>query len=503
VLLLADWVVPVSSAPLADAGMRVEGETISEVGPAAQLRARYGDEETRSFPRCALLPGLVNSHTHLELSAFRGFTRSSGFARWMLDLLLARGRLDPADYQASALWGAYQCLRCGTTSIADTAYDGPGVARAASEAGLRARVYQEVFGLDDTVLSAAMERLEVTVAHIQDEAVAASRDGAGRAAATGGAAAPLVEAGVSPHAPYTVSARLYRETARFARRTGLRLATHVAESLAEVELLAKGTGAIPRTYQAARMWNPGDWTPPGVSPVAYLWGADALGPQTLVIHAVQVDGTDIATLAAIGAAVAHCPRSNARLRCGNAPVEAFLAAGVPVGLGTDSLASNASLDMFAEMRAALRAAADRAAADDSDAGAVTAERVLRMATLDGAAALGWADRTGSLEPGKVADVIAVKLPSGRSAGAVSSRSATSGGFSAPVCGPPTPALQGGRAAPTGGVVDALVRSARASDVRMTMVAGRVLHEVGAAGGTAPPAVASGYATARRKLGLKV
>jgi aminodeoxyfutalosine deaminase len=491
VLLLADWVIPVSSVPLADAGVRVEGETIGEVGPAAQLRARYRDEEIRSFPGCALLPGLVNSHTHLELSAFRGFTRPSGFARWMLHLLLARGRLDPADYQASALWGAYECLRCGTTSVADTAYDGPGVARAAREAGLRARVYQEVFGLDDAVLSAAMERLEAAVARIQDEAVTASRDGASRTAAS--CAAPPVEAGVSPHAPYTVSARLYREAARFARRAGLRLATHVAESPAEVELLAKGTGAIPRTYRAARMWNAGDWTPPGVSPVAYLWGADALGPQTLVIHAVQVDGTDIATLAASGAAVAHCPRSNARLRCGSAPVGALLAAGVLVGLGTDSLASNASLDMFAEMRAALRAAAERAAAGDSNAAAVTAERVLRMATLEGAAALGWADRTGSLEPGKVADVIAVKLPSGRSARPVSSLSATSSGSSAPAGAP---------SAPAGGVVDALVRSARASDVRMTMVAGHVLYEVGAAGGTAPPAVASGYATARRKLGLK-
>jgi cytosine/adenosine deaminase-related metal-dependent hydrolase len=482
VLLLADWVLPVSSAPLADAGLRVEGEAISVVGPAAQLRARYGDEETMSFPGCALLPGFVNTHTHLELSAFQGFTRPSGFAHWMLRLLLARGRLDPTDYQASALWGAYECLRCGTTSVGDTAYDGPAVARAAREAGLRARVYQEVFGLDDAVLSAAMERLEGAIDRIRNEATGATRTAATWAAATQEgatpAAVPLVEAGVSPHAPYTVSARLYREAARFARRAGLRLATHVAESAAEVELLAKGTGAIPQTYRAARMWNAGGWTPPGVSPVSHVLGADALGPQTLVIHAVQVDGTDIGTLAASGAAVAHCPRSNARLRCGSAPVGAFLAAGVPVGLGTDSLASNDSLDMFVEMRAALRAAAERAAAGDSVA-ALTPERVLRIATLEGAAALGWADRTGSLEPGKSADVIAVMLPSGHSARAAE-RSSPAGG----------------------GVADVLVRSAQAVDVRMTMVAGRVLHEVGVAGGTGPPTVASGYLTARRKLGLK-
>ena len=99
-LLLADWVIPVSSAPLADAGVRVAEGRITEVGPAAQLRARYEGDEVRSFPGCALLPGFVNSHTHLELSAFRGFARPSGFGRWMLRLLLARRKLDPADLRS-------------------------------------------------------------------------------------------------------------------------------------------------------------------------------------------------------------------------------------------------------------------------------------------------------------------------------------------------------------------------------------------------------------------
>ncbi len=338
-LLLADWVVPVSSAPLADAGVRVAEGRILEVGPAAELRARCGDEEIRSFPGCVLLPGFVNSHTHLELSAFRGFARPSSFGPWMLRLLLARRKLDTADYEASALWGAYECLRCGITSLADTAYDGVAVARAAGGAGLRARVYQEVFGLDDAVLPATMERLESAVGRLQDEVAAVGRP---------------VEAGVSPHAPYTVSARLYGEAARFARRAGLRLATHVAESPAEVELLARGTGAIARAYQAAQLWNGGSWRPPQLRPMAYVGAAGALTPETLVIHAVQVDGEEIELLASSGAAVAHCPRSNARLRCGAAPIAELLAAGVPVGLGTDSLASNDSLDMFAEMRAALR-----------------------------------------------------------------------------------------------------------------------------------------------------
>ncbi len=451
-LLLADWVVPVSSAPLADAGVRVAEGRILEVGPAAELRARRGGEEIREFPGCALLPGFVNSHTHLELSAFQGFARPSGFGRWMLRLLLARRKLDAADFEASALWGAHECLRCGITSLADTAYDGVAVARAAGRAGLRARVYQEVFGLDDASLPVTMERLESAVHRLQEEAAGA---------------ASLVEAGVSPHAPYTVSPRLYREAARFARHAGLRLATHVAESPAEVELLARGTGAIARAYRAAQVWNGGRWRPPQLRPIPYVGAAGALTPETLVIHAVQVDGEDVALLASSGAAVAHCPRSNARLRCGVAPVADLLAAGVPVALGTDSLASNDSLDMFAEMRAALSTAEQRASAAGSPL--LASAQVLRMATLEGARALGWGDRTGSLEPGKSADLIAVRLP-GRGA--------------APPSDP-------------GGLTGSIVRSAIAADVCMTMAAGNVLFD----GGQPAGAVASGYRAARDKLGL--
>ena len=261
VLLLADWVIPVASAPLAEAGVRVADGRIAEVGPAAQLRAHSEGEEIRSFAGCALMPGFVNSHTHLELSAFGGFSRPSTFGRWMLNFLLARRKLDRADFEASALWGAYECARCGVTSLADTAFDGSAVVRAAGTARLRARVYQEVFGLDDATLPATMERLEAAIRRLQDEAAPA---------------APLVEVGVSPHAPYTVSERLYREAARFARRAGLRLATHVAESQAELELLARGTGSIARAHRLTNLWTGAAWRPPGVRPLEYIATTGAL-----------------------------------------------------------------------------------------------------------------------------------------------------------------------------------------------------------------------------------
>ena len=323
----------------------------------------------------------------------------------MLGLLRARRKLDLDDYAASALWGAYECARSGVTCIADTTYEGWIVGRAAAAAGLRARVYVEAFGLDDSQLPAAMERLEERVDKLREEC--------GQAGAASSGAAPsrrnLVDAGVSPHAPYTVSARLYREVARFARHEKLFLATHLAESQAEVDLLTGKKNPIMRAYQAANLWTGQNWSPPGLRPVQYLAGTGALSPQALAIHVVQADADDIAALAATGAGVAHCPRSNLRLHCGRAPVAEMRAAGIMVGLGTDSLASNDDLDLFAEMRAALAVSRARAAAG-APLAALTPGDVLRMATLEGARALGLDALVGTIEPGKRADLVAIRLP---------------------------------------------------------------------------------------------
>jgi cytosine/adenosine deaminase-related metal-dependent hydrolase len=447
-LLEADWVLPITEPPIADGAVRVADGVIGAVGPTAELRARFPEDEAQKFSGCALLPGLVNSHTHLDYSAFRGFAQPCGFGDWMLRLLLARRKLDLKDFEMSALWGAYECARSGVTAIADTSYGGWTVARAARAAGLRARVYLEFFGLDDAQLPSTMERLEAGLGRLRSES------------------GPIVEAGLSPHASYSVSARLYREAARFARRAGLRLATHVAESEAEVELLSRGTGAIAQAYRAAHMWKGQRWTPPGMSPVQYVARTGALGPEMLAIHAVQLDEDDIATLAESGAAVAHCPRSNLRLQCGVAPVAALLGAGVTVGLGTDSLGSNDNLDMFAEMRAAVAVSRGR----------VAPAAALRMATLDGARALGWGGQVGSLEAGKRGDVIAVRLSSERGTRA------------------PAGALDFAAGDPT----VALVGAATVADVQMTMVDGFVVFD----GQETPVQVVRGLAVVRAKLGLR-
>ncbi|HLA81490.1 MAG TPA: amidohydrolase family protein [Thermoleophilia bacterium] len=444
-LLEADWVVPMSGPPIPRGGVVVLGGKIAEVGPAVQLRARWGGEEVRAFPDCVLMPGLINAHSHLDYSAFHSFSLPCGFGEWMLRLLMARRKLAVDDYAVSARWGARECARAGMTCIADTSFEGWTSARAAGEAGLRARVHLEVIGLDDADLPETMGRTEDRLAILRR------------------ACGPLVEPGLSPHAPYTVSARLYRELARFARREGLRLATHVAESKAEVDLLEKGTGALVQAYETARLWQGQRWTPPGLRPVSFLDQSEALGPDMLAVHCVQVDAEDVALLARSGARVAHCPRSNRRLQCDTAPVAQLRAAGVVTGLGTDSLASNESLDLFAEMRAAVEMSEARAAPPVLDETAA-----LRMATLEGAAALGLDHLVGSLETGKEADLIAVRLPRPVVAGA------------------DLPVL--------------LVKMATPSHVRMTMVAGTVVIDKDGPS-SADDALDRAFAAVRRKLDL--
>ena len=454
-LLEADWILPISGPPMADCAVAVADGKIVEVGPAAELRARRAGEEVRRFPGCVLMPGLVNVHSHLEYSAFHGFSRSCGFGEWMLRLLLARRKLTVDDYAVSARWGARECARAGMTCLADTSFEGWTSARAAGEAGLRARVHLEVIGLDDADLPKIMERMEARLAVLD------------------AACGPLVEPGLSPHAPYSVSPRLYRELARFARREDLRLATHVAESKSEVELLEHGTGAIAQAYKAAQLWKGQRWSPPGVSPVAFLEQSDALGSEMLAVHCVQLDGNDVAVLARSGATVAHCPRSNWRLQCGTAPAAELRAAGIAVGLGTDSLASNESLDLFAEMRAAVEMSRGRRT---DPGGAVVPPlqsgldetATLRMATLEGAAALGFEARLGSLEVGKEADIIAVCMPA--------------------------------EGAADSGLAALIVSSTTAANVRLTMVGGTVIFDRDATPGEKDD-LDEEFAAVRKKLGL--
>jgi cytosine/adenosine deaminase-related metal-dependent hydrolase len=375
----ARWVVPIATTPIADGVVAVEGDRIAFVGPADS--GPSGDEV--HLGDVVLLPGLVNAHCHLELTAMRGFLEDLDFQRWILRLTLSRRAvLDNDALLDSACYGLEEGIRAGVTSYADTSASGLAM-RAMREAGVRGIMYQEVFGPDPAQCAASIAELRNTVAGLRYLETA------------------LVRVGVSPHAPYTVSDDLFRATAELAREQRLPLAVHIAESELERKLVVEAAGSFADGLRRRGIAV----EQRGESSIQLLARVRVLDVMPLLIHCVRVDARDIATIAASRSSVAHCPVSNAKLGHGVAPLDELLAAGSSVGLGSDSMASNNRMDMLAEARAALLMQRARVGSFESPAAA----DVLELATIGGAKAIGIDQLVGTLEEGKQADLAAFAI----------------------------------------------------------------------------------------------
>lgn len=377
----AAWVFPVAGEPIADGTVLIEADRIAWVGPRA----------AKSFPPhvrevelgdALLTPGLVNAHTHLDLTVLRGLLDGEPFFDWIRAIVAAREVLSHEETLDSARAGILEGLQAGVTTFADTA---PGAAGflAMRELGVRGVAYLEVFGPDASQCEHAMSGLRARVAAIRMDETR------------------LVRVGVSPHAPYSVSDELYAAAAAYARFERLPLATHVAESVAESELVSGGRGAFAEFLVGRGIAA----TMRARTPIALLERNGVLGADALLIHCVRCDDEDIATIARSGAAVVACPNSNRYFGHGVAPAEAIAAAGVRLGIGSDSMASNTRMDLLAEAHAAVPATT-----------ATTAGDVWRtrweLATIGGARALGLGDAIGTLEAGKQADLAAFPIRAG-------------------------------------------------------------------------------------------
>jgi aminodeoxyfutalosine deaminase len=377
--LTARWVLPVASPPIADGAIGIHEGRIVAVGRRAEVFAAHAGGERWDLGDAALLPGLVNCHTHLELGPVPGVAPAGAFVPWVLRVIEWRKAVSLEEQARTAEAGGRALLRSGTTAVGEVSTTGQSLAPLL-RVGLRGVVYREILGVAP---GDAPERLGVARADVR----------AMRTSARG----TLLAIGLSPHSAYALSEELLSACGGLVRETGISPAVHVAESPVESEFLATGGGPIARRlYPAVGCWPP----PPrrtARSPVAYLDATGVLAWRPLVVHAVHVDEADCRTMAQHGVRVAHCPRSNSLLSEGTAPVPRFLSHGIPVGLGTDSLASAPDLDLWEEMRAALAV----------HAGRLDPTAVLEMATLGGARALALADQIGSLEEGKRADIIAV------------------------------------------------------------------------------------------------
>ena len=357
-VISASWVLPLDGPPIENGYVRWEDGRIAEVGEGRAER-HYEDG--------VIIPGFVNAHSHIEYSMYAGFGDGLAFGPWIILHTQRKALLDGDAMLAVARHGACESLRAGITTTADYSFSGD-AAIAANEVGLRAIVYLEVFAHEPEV---AAEQFERKRARLEET--------------------DLVRLGISPHAPYTCSVEVYR----WCLSLGIPVGTHLSESANENEWLQHGLGPIGDSPIAV--------PPTGLRAVPTL--EPVLGPDLLCAHCVDLEPDEVHLLAERGVPVAHCPRSNALLGCGVAPLTDLRAAGVLVGLGTDSPASTPSFDVFEEMRAAVYFARAR----DRRADALSGEEALRLATIDAAGALRMDAEVGTLTPGKRADLTVVSL----------------------------------------------------------------------------------------------
>jgi 5-methylthioadenosine/S-adenosylhomocysteine deaminase len=429
-LLTARYVIPVSAHHIEDGAVLVHGDRIVAVGARAELVAAHPGEEVRDFGLAVLMPGFVDLHTHLEYSVFRGAVDDVPYTAWKMQVQNKESRLSPEDWMDSAVLGAMEAVGSGITTIADITNTGNSV-RAARDTGLAGVVYREVSTMDKAQVAGKMERARADVD-----------------AWTEAAGAAPIEVGIAPHSPYTCHPSLFTAAAELASERSLPLAIHLAGSRDEYDFVRYGSSNLAQDFREQSGWSDVAWMPTGVSPVKYVlqWGLFDIR-RVLAVHCVQVDDEDIDILAEHGVAVAHCPRCNAKLGMGIAPLRSFFEHGLTVGLGTDSPASNNTVDPFDEMRIGLLL--QRGVTGESDFYRYfTARTFIRLATIHGARALGLEEEIGSLEPGKRADVIAVDLSS-------------------------SPHM-----VPTADPYSALVHTANQKDVLATMVAGRWVFDSG-------------------------
>ena len=361
----AGSVHPVTAPPIEDGAVLIDDRgTIAAVGPHPLVPAPPGAREL-AFPHASLVPGLVNTHTHLELTHLADKNAEREFARWIRALRTLKDATTPEDFSRAAERGVRDAWAAGVTCVADTGSTGAPL-EALARLGGRGIYYQEVFGPDPAKCAASMEELRRAIDRLSPLATS-----------------PL-SLGVSPHAPYTVSEPLYRAVADLARREGWPVAVHLAESHAESDLVREGRGPFADALRARGIAV----TPRGCSPVAFLVQRGVVQRGTLCIHCVQVDQDDVELLSRAGASIALCPRSNRAHGHGTAPLSAFRRAGLRVGLGTDSVVSVGDSSLWAEAAAA----------------GLDGEDGLRMLTIEGARALGLEREIGSLEVGKQADL---------------------------------------------------------------------------------------------------
>ncbi|PWV59480.1 TRZ/ATZ family hydrolase [Plasticicumulans acidivorans] len=370
-LIFPRWIVPVEpeGTVLEGIALAIDQGRILDLLPADVAPLRYAARQSLQLPTHCLLPGLVNAHTHLAMNLLRGFADDLPLMRWLQEHIWpteARWVSESFVHDGTQL-AAAELIRGGVTCVNDMYFFPDVSARALAAAGLRASIGMIVIEFPSAWATDAEDYLAKGL--VLRESLRHD---------------PLLSFCFAPHAPYTVSAATLTRIRALADELDAPIHMHVHETAGEITQFEQAHGC---------------------RPLQQLDRLGLLSPALMAVHMTQLDDAEIARLADTGVSVVHCPESNLKLASGFCPTARLDAAGVNVALGTDGAASNNDLDMFSEMRSA----ALLAKAVANDASAVPAHQALRMATLNGARAIGLGAQTGSLVPGKWADVIAVDL----------------------------------------------------------------------------------------------
>lgn len=390
---------------LQDGAVAVQGDTILEVGPSSDLAVRYEAAKIVDAKGALVMPGLINAHTHMAMSLFRGLAENLALEEWLKKYIFpAEARNVTPDFvSCGTKLSMLEMIRGGTTTVADMYYFEDEVARALNSGGMRGVLGETIIGFPAPDNKTADAALEYTKKFLESW----TND-------------PLITPAVAPHAIYTCSEELLKKSAALARRFHAPILIHLTEAPHEME--------VSRNEH-------------GLSPVQYLARIGLLGPDVLGAHCVWEDDADIRTLAHYQVGCSFNPSSNMKSAAGLMPATEMLAAGAAVGIGSDGAASNNNQDMFEEMD--LAAKLQKFARMDPTA--LPAEQVVAMGTITGARALHLDRQIGSLEAGKKADLIVVDT-------------------SAP------------HATPLYNVYAQIVYALKQSDVRTTIIGGRLVME---------------------------
>lgn len=424
-IISAQYVLPISAEPIENGAVVIEEDKIISVGTLEETTGKFPSIEIENFGEAAILPGFVNAHSHLEITAMRGYLDDveHDFFAWLMKLTKGRAEhLTEDDVKNAAIFGALEGARAGVTCFGDIGRMGFAGLDALRKNNLRGIVFQETeFSPDDKTAEDDFEKLKNKFLALKENET------------------DLVKIGISPHAPYSVGQKLFEKIAGYALAENIKISIHAAESAQEKNLLETGEGFFAGVYK-----NYGfQWSSPRCSPIEYLDKIGVLKAKPLLAHCINVSGSDIDLIEKSGSKIAHCPKSNAKFGHGIAPLEKFLDAKISVGFGSDSVASNNVCDILEESRFA--AILSRTQIDKKRF--LSAKEIIETATFGGAKSLGLENEIGTLEAGKQADLCVISLDNAAQM-------------------------------PVNDIYSALLFASNARDIRMTMVAGKEIFKNG-------------------------